>query len=56
MDVMITCCGTIVGTTGVILDYLHAFLEELKEKIGWHNTGTDTATHVWIIHPILPSA
>ena len=56
MDEMITCCGTIAGTTGAMLEYLHAFLEEFKEKIGCHNTGTDTAIHVWIIHKIFPSA
>lgn len=56
MDEKLTCCGTMAGTTGAVVGYLHAFLEEFKEKEGCHRIGTDTAIHVWIIHKILPNA
>ncbi len=53
MDEKITCCGLVSGTIKGLLDYLHAFLRQLKDKNGCHKQGMDTAIHVWIIHKIL---
>ena len=50
---MVTCCGVIAGTTRALLDYLYAFIKELRVKVGCHPVGTDTAVHVKIIHDVL---
>lgn len=55
MDEKITCCGLISGTIDGMLDYLHAFLEQLKGKFDCNSHGADTAIHVWIIHKVLPN-
>ena len=53
-DEMVTCCGVIAGTTRALLDYLYAFIKELRVKAGCHDVGTDTAVHVKILHDVLP--
>lgn len=49
----VTCCGVVTGSGGAIMEYLDAFVSELREKHTCHRTGADTAIHVWIIHKVL---
>jgi FkbM family methyltransferase len=48
----VTCCGVIAGTMQDMLDYLHAFIKELRNKWNCDTVGADTAIHVWVTHAL----